>query len=171
MCACSCIRFLPLKRNSFLPLLPESESSTLDLEPDLEFSWPLTGGCSADPEPTGAEPAAAATAGRADPEEGLPYGHPEETQQTARPATFQHALIRTGGSCLPFTPHLQLQLCRFQHSSPEHSSSSPSTTSSRHPAHLEGQAEEGQAQVSGRAGVRGLQAGQRLPGHISWLNQ
>lgn len=154
--------------SSVLAPLDGAEASTLNREADFEFSWPLTGGRSADPEPTGSSPAAA---GWADPEEVLPHGHPEETQQTAHPATFQISFTCTGGSCLRFKPHLQLQLCRFRRSSPEQSSSSPSALSSRHPAHLEGQAEEGQAQPSGRAGVGRRQAGQRLPGHISWLKQ
>lgn len=157
-------------RIAVLSPLDGAESSTLDLEPDLEFSWPLTGGRSADPEPTGVEPAAA---GRAGPEEVLPHGHPEETQQTAHPAAFQRSLTHTGGSCLRFTPRFQLQLCRIRRSSPGHSSSSssPSIPSSRRPAYLEGQAEEGQAQPPGGAGARRFQAGQRLPDHIAWLIQ
>lgn len=140
----------------------------LDLGPDCESSQPLTGGRSADPEPAGAEPAAAS---RADPEEAVPHGHPEETQQAAHPATFGRELVRdSGDSRVHLKPHLQLRLCRFCRSGPEQSSPSASA-SSQHPAQLAGEAEDGPAQPPGGAGVTGGKAGQQLPGHISGLNQ
>lgn len=130
----------------------------------------LTGGRSADPEPAGAEPAAA---GRAGPEEVHPPGHPEEAQQTAHAATFQRPLTRPSSDShrLHLKPRLELQLRGFCRSGPRRSSSPPSAPSSQQPAQLEGQAEEGQAQSPGGAGARGGRAGQRLPGHIARLNR
>lgn len=144
-----------------------AETSTLDLGPDCESSQPLTGGRSADPEPAGAEPAAAS---RADPEEVVPRGPPKETQQAAHPATVGRLLARTGASRLHLEPHLQLRLCRFCRPGPEQSSPSASA-SSQLPAQLAGQAEDGPAQPPGGAGATGGEAGQQLPGHSTGLNQ
>lgn len=111
-----------------------------------------SGGPSADSSAAAAESAA----GRADPEEALPHGHPEEKQQTTHPAAFEHPFIYTNPSHDQFKPNLHLQICSFCCSNSQHSP----CFYYWHPTQLEGKAEEGQDQSSGGPGCSG--AGFRL---------
>lgn len=118
------------------------------------------GGCSADPPTAGAESAA----GRREPEEALPYGHPEADQQTTHAAAFPFA--HTNPPYNQLEPNLRLQVCRFCTSGSQHTFT---TASCRQQPHLEGPAEEGQEQSTSNSGCRVGQSGQWLPGHITRL--
>lgn len=113
---------------------------------DFFYFFPA-GGRSADPRAAGAKSAA----GRAEPEEALSHGNPEEEQQTAHSAACHHPVVCTSPCYNQLIANLYLQICGFYPSGSQHAAYFPR----RHSSHLEGQAEERQEQPPDGAGCSG----------------